>query len=120
MVGICGIAMGTLAQMLADSGYDVAGSDESVYPPMSVMLSGKGIRVMKGYRAENLSSPDLVIIGNAISRGNPEVEAVLDGRIPYVSMAQAIRMFFLTDRMWLRSPGPTAKARQPPFWRTCS
>ncbi|MCU0847498.1 MAG: Mur ligase domain-containing protein [Spirochaetes bacterium] len=110
MVGICGIAMGTLAQMLADSGYDVSGSDENVYPPMSVMLSEKGIRVMKGYRAENLSSPDLVIIGNAISRGNPEVEAVLDGRIHYVSMAQAIRTFFLSDREVVAVTGTHGKS----------
>ena len=98
MIGICGVAMGTLAGMLKDSGYAVIGSDEHVYPPMSDMLINWGVEIKRGYSADNLDNPDLVIIGNAISRGNVEAEYVLDRGIPYLSMAQALYHFFLKGK----------------------
>ncbi len=79
ILGICGTFMGGLAVIARQLGYEVSGSDQNVYPPMSTQLEEQGIRLMEGYRAENLDcKPDLVIIGNAMSRGNPEVEAVLN------------------------------------------
>ena len=77
--GICGTAMGSLAAALRDSGVEVTGSDDNVYPPMSTFLESKGVTISKGFRAENIpSDADFVVIGNAMSRGNPEVEAVLN------------------------------------------
>ena len=79
LIAIAGTGMGSLAGMLAAAGFEVTGSDQAVYPPMSVQLERWGIRVMQGYRAENLAHrPDLVIVGNAMSRGNPEIEALLE------------------------------------------
>src|SRR2546422_2606687 len=76
LVGICGTGMGSLAGLLADAGYEVRGSDEAVYPPMSTMLRDKGIRVLEGYKAEHLDDrPDLVVIGNIATRANPEAVA---------------------------------------------
>jgi UDP-N-acetylmuramate: L-alanyl-gamma-D-glutamyl-meso-diaminopimelate ligase len=98
LIGVCGVAMGTLAAMLSERGYEVSGSDDNVYPPMSDMLAGWGIDVKRGYRTENLDNPDLVIIGNVISRGNAEVEHLLNNGIPYCSMADALARFFLRDR----------------------
>jgi UDP-N-acetylmuramate: L-alanyl-gamma-D-glutamyl-meso-diaminopimelate ligase len=98
MIGICGVAMGSLAGMLKEKGYRVSGSDLHIYPPMSVMLEKWGIEVREGYRAEHVGSPDLVIVGNAVSRGNAEVEHVLNSRIPYASMAQALRELFLEGK----------------------
>lgn len=98
MIGICGVAMGSLAGMLSRRGYHVSGSDSQVYPPMSVMLKEWDIPVHQGYHERNPGFPDMVIIGNAISRGNPEVEYVLDNRIPYMSLAGALHEFFLFDR----------------------
>ncbi len=98
LIGVCGVAMGSLAGMLRKSGYQVSGSDEAVYPPMSDMLVEWGIEVSRGYREEHVGSPDLVVVGNAISRGNAEVEHVLARRIPYCSMAGALRDFFLEGK----------------------
>jgi UDP-N-acetylmuramate: L-alanyl-gamma-D-glutamyl-meso-diaminopimelate ligase len=98
MIGICGVAMGTLAGMLKNLGYDIIGSDENVYPPMSDMLVNWGIDIKRGYREDNIDSPDLVIIGNAISRGNVEVEYVLNNGITYLSMAQALYHAFLKGK----------------------
>src|SRR5262245_22114518 len=100
LIGICGTAMASLAGLLKEKGYEVCGSDEHVYPPMSTQLETIGIRLFPGYKPENLSSanPDLVIPGNAVPRGNPEVEAVLNLRLPYFSIAETIREFFLRDR----------------------
>jgi UDP-N-acetylmuramate: L-alanyl-gamma-D-glutamyl-meso-diaminopimelate ligase len=100
LLGVCGTAMASLAAMLKDRGYDVSGSDEGVYPPMSDFLARKQIRVLSGYQIANLEpEPDLAIIGNALSRGNPEVEYVLNFRVPYLSLPEAIRHFFLRDRL---------------------
>lgn len=96
--GICGVAMGTLACMLKERGWHVTGSDSGVYPPMSDVLRGAKIPVTEGFSSDNLKDADLVIIGNALSRGNPEVEAVLDSGQPYCSMAGAFYRFFLAEK----------------------
>ena len=99
LIAVAGTGMGSLAGMFAAAGFEVTGSDQAVYPPMSLQLERWGIRVMQGYRAENLTHrPDLVIVGNAMSRGNPEVEALLEGGLPYVSMPEALRLFFLRGK----------------------
>jgi UDP-N-acetylmuramate: L-alanyl-gamma-D-glutamyl-meso-diaminopimelate ligase len=96
LIGACGTAMGTLAALLKQRGHDVSGSDQHVYPPMSDFLRAEGIRLLEGYREEHVSTPlDLVVVGNAISRGNAELEAVLDRRLRYCSLPEAVRDFFL-------------------------
>jgi len=88
--------MATLAAMLKTKGFDVRGSDQNVYPPMSDFLVQQGITLMQGYRPEHISPDlDLVIVGNAISRGNPELEEVLDRKIRYCSLPEAVRDHFL-------------------------
>jgi UDP-N-acetylmuramate: L-alanyl-gamma-D-glutamyl-meso-diaminopimelate ligase len=96
LIGICGTAMATFAAMMKSRGHSVQGSDMGVYPPMSYFLVREGIAVFDGYRAEQIT-PDIdrVVIGNAISRGNPELEEVLDRRIRYCSLPEAIRDQFL-------------------------
>jgi UDP-N-acetylmuramate: L-alanyl-gamma-D-glutamyl-meso-diaminopimelate ligase len=94
--GIGGAAMTPLAGMLAASGHRVTGSDAGVYPPASTLLESLGIRWKNGFDAANLDpTPDIVVIGNALSRGNPEVETVLDNKIPYRSLPQTLEEFFL-------------------------
>ncbi len=94
--GIGGAAMAPLAGMLAESGHRVTGSDAGVYPPASTLLESLGIRWTNGFDAANLNpAPDIVVIGNALSRGNPEVEVVLDHKIPYRSLPQTLEEFFL-------------------------
>src|SRR5215470_7165371 len=96
LIGICGTAMATLAAMLKRRGLEVRGSDQSVYPPMSDFLASEGIAVENGYDASHVTSDiDFVIVGNAISRGNPELEEVLDRKIRYGSLPEAIRDHFL-------------------------
>jgi len=96
LVGICGTAMATLAAMLKAKGLDVRGSDQGIYPPMSDFLAVQGITLLEGYRAEHITADlDLVVVGNAISRGNPEVEEVLDRKIRYCSLPEAVRDQFL-------------------------
>jgi UDP-N-acetylmuramate: L-alanyl-gamma-D-glutamyl-meso-diaminopimelate ligase len=98
LIGICGTAMATLAALFRHRGFTVRGSDEHVYPPMSDFLASEGIQTFEGYSADHIdSSIDLVVIGNAISRGNPELEAVLDGKVRHVSLPEAIREHFLWD-----------------------
>src|SRR5436309_1176286 len=98
-IGICGTGMASLAAMLKESGYQVSGSDEGVYPPMSNFLADKGIQVMQGYRVENLNpEPDLAVVGNATSRGNAEVEYILNFKVPYTSFPEALKNFFLRDK----------------------
>jgi UDP-N-acetylmuramate: L-alanyl-gamma-D-glutamyl-meso-diaminopimelate ligase len=97
-MGIAGTAMGALAGMLHDAGYQVTGSDTAIYPPMSDYLDGLGIRVMKGYVASNLDhKPDLVIIGNVIRAEYEEAKAVLDRDLPYCSFPEAFGSLFLRD-----------------------
>src|SRR5215207_1487970 len=96
LIGICGTAMGTLAAMLKARGHDVRGSDQHVYPPMSDFLRQQGIILLDGYRPEHISADvDIVVVGNAISRGNVELEEVLDRKIRYCSLPEAIRDHFL-------------------------
>src|ERR1041385_5803014 len=97
-IGICGTAMATLAAMLKARGCDVSGSDHGVYPPMSDFLAREGIRVLDGFHPAHITPEiDVVVIGNAISRGNVELEEVLDRKIRYVSLPEAIRDHFLWD-----------------------
>jgi len=96
LIAICGTGMGALAGMLKEAGFEVTGSDHHVYPPMSTFLSGQGIQIAQGFGAENLSpKPDLVVVGNAVSRDNPEVKAMLDLDVPYCSLPQALNRFFI-------------------------
>jgi len=96
LIGICGTAMATLAAMLKQKGLDVRGSDQDVYPPMSDFLASEGIPTLVGYHAEHITGDlELVVVGNAISRGNPELEEVLDRKIRYCSLPEAIREYFL-------------------------
>ena len=93
--GICGTAMASAAAAMQDKGFTVTGSDQNVYPPMSTFLAGKNIPVINGYAEQNLASkPDLVVIGNAVSRGNPEVEYVLDHKLRYCSLAALLARIF--------------------------
>jgi UDP-N-acetylmuramate: L-alanyl-gamma-D-glutamyl-meso-diaminopimelate ligase len=95
-IGICGTAMGTLAAMLKRRGDDVRGSDAHVYPPMSDVLRAEGIPILDGYAEAHIDDGiDVVVVGNAISRGNPELEAVLDRSLRYVSLPEMIRDTFL-------------------------
>jgi UDP-N-acetylmuramate: L-alanyl-gamma-D-glutamyl-meso-diaminopimelate ligase len=96
LIGICGTAMATVAAMLKRKGIEVSGSDHDMYPPMSDFLAAEGIWAATGYRPEHIT-PDLdfVIVGNAISRGNLELEEVLDRKIRYYSLPEAIREHFL-------------------------
>src|ERR687898_2691753 len=96
LIGICGTAMATLAALLKRRGHDVRGSDQGIYPPMDAFLEREGIPVSIGYRSENITSDlSLVVVGNAISRGNPELEEVLDRKIRHCSLPEAIREQFL-------------------------
>jgi UDP-N-acetylmuramate: L-alanyl-gamma-D-glutamyl-meso-diaminopimelate ligase len=99
LIGICGTAMASLAGLLQLKGHRVTGSDQAAYPPMSDLLRSLGITVAEPFTEHNLDPrPDLVIVGNAISRGNPEVEAVLDQRISFTSLARVIHDEFITGR----------------------
>jgi len=99
LIGICGTAMASLAGMLRAQGHRVTGSDVAAYPPMSDQLRQMGIAIMEPYAAANLDPrPDLIVVGNAISRGNVELERVLDERIPMTSMAALIHDEFLDGR----------------------
>lgn len=96
LIAICGTGMGALAGMLKEAGFEVTGSDHHVYPPMSNFLSERGIQIAEGFRPENLYyKPDLVVIGNAVSKDNPEVEAMFEMRLPFCSLPQALNRFFI-------------------------
>ncbi len=110
ILGICGTFMGGLAVIARQLGHQVSGSDQNVYPPMSTQLQQQGIVLMDGYRAENLDAkPDLVIIGNALSRGNTEVEAVLNRGLRYVSGPQWLAEHVLQDKWVLGVAGTHGK-----------
>ncbi len=115
--GICGTAMASLAGLLQLQGHRITGSDKAAYPPMSDLLRGLGIPVMEPYAEANLEpKPDLVVIGNALSRGNPEVERVLDERIPFTSMAALLREEFLAGRESLVVAGTHGKTTTTSIW----
>ncbi len=98
-VAVCGVGTGSLAALLRQQGYRVTGSDENVYPPMSTFLEEIGIDILPGFSEDHLGEgPDLVVIGNAVSRGNPEAEAVLRRGIPYVSLPQALGRFLIDGK----------------------
>ena len=99
LMGICGTAMASLAGLLKDRGYKVTGSDQNVYPPMSIQLQNMGIEIMQGYRKENLNiRPDLVIVGNVISKNHEEAQALLASDIPYTSLPNAMGELVIADR----------------------
>src|SRR6476661_4795924 len=93
LIGICGTAMASLAGMLQQRGYEVGGSDEHVYPPMSTYLESLHIPVLEGYTKDHLLTfrPDLVVIGNVAASTNAEAAATLEMDLPYTSMPEAIR-----------------------------
>lgn len=110
ILGICGTFMGSLAQIAVKLGHRVTGSDANVYPPMSLQLEQAGIKIIEGFEPEQLSPrPDLVIIGNALSRGNSAVERVLEEGIPYTSGPQWLRQHVLQDKWVLAVAGTHGK-----------
>ncbi len=110
ILGICGTFMGSLAQLAKASGHQVSGSDTNVYPPMSAQLEKAGIELTEGYDPAQFNPlPDLVVIGNALSRGNPAVEYVLDNRIPYTSGPQWLGDYFLREKWVLAVAGTHGK-----------
>ena len=99
LMGICGTAMASLAGLLKERGFSVTGSDQNVYPPMSTQLADLGIAIMQGYQAENLDpAPDLVIVGNVITRKHEEAVALLASDIPYTSLPEAMGQFVIDHR----------------------
>src|SRR3954471_21280762 len=110
LIGIGGTAMASLAGLLKAAGHTVTGSDQNVYPPMSTGLQEMGISYNQGYRPENLSpKPDIVIVGNAISRGNPELEEVLIRKLRYTSAAATIKEEFIWGHHSLAVAGTHGK-----------
>ena len=110
LIAVCGVGMASLAGLLKSRGYRITGSDQNVYPPMSHYLAEIGIDVLTGYRAEHLvPRPDLVVIGNAISRGNPEAEAVISESLSYISFPQALGEFLIGPRRSLVIAGTHGK-----------
>src|SRR5436309_464188 len=109
-VGICGTAMASAAAAMQERGFQVTGSDQNVYPPMSTFLAERKIPVLGGYAERNLAhKPDLVVIGNAISRGNPEAECVLDHKLRYCSLPELLKEFFIRGKRSLVVTGTHGK-----------
>src|SRR2546423_3977170 len=109
-VGICGTAMASAAAAMQEKGVKVTGSDQNVYPPMSTFLAERKIEVLSGYAEQHLShKPDLVVIVNAISRGNPEAEYVLDHKLPYCSLPELLKHFFIRGKRSLVVTGTHGK-----------
>ncbi len=110
LIAVCGVGMASLAGLLQSRSYRVTGSDQNVYPPMSNYLADIGIDVLTGYRSEHLvPRPDLVVVGNAISRGNPEAEAVISQNLSYISFPQALGEFLIGPRRSLVIAGTHGK-----------
>jgi len=110
LMAVCGTAMGALASMLKDMGYAVTGSDQNVYPPMSHFLVQKGIVLNEGFSGENIRyEPDLVVVGNAVSRDNPEVEMMNRMGISYCSMPQAVNHFIVAGKKSILITGTHGK-----------
>lgn len=110
ILGICGTFMGGIALLARSLGHTVSGSDANVYPPMSTQLEAAGIRLQEGYKTEHLQpAPDQVVVGNAMSRGNPAVEAMLDQGIPYTSGPQWLAEHVLQGRWVLAVAGTHGK-----------
>jgi UDP-N-acetylmuramate: L-alanyl-gamma-D-glutamyl-meso-diaminopimelate ligase len=114
LTGICGTAMASLAGLLQLQGHRITGSDSAAYPPMSDLLRSLGIPILEPYAESNLNpAPDLVVIGNALSRGNPEIEYVLDKRIAFVSLPALLHTEFLAGRESLVIAGTHGKPPPP-------
>src|SRR5215204_4625963 len=110
LIGICGTAMASLAGMLQVRGHKVTGSDQNVYPPMSTQLEELGIEILNGYRAENADiGADCTVVGNAISRGNAELEEVLNRKLLYRSQAEIVKEEFIRGRRSLVVAGTHGK-----------
>jgi len=110
LIAVCGTGMGALAGMLKEAGFEVTGSDHHVYPPMSTFLSERGIRIAEGFRPENLSHrPDLVVVGNAVSKDNLEVVRMFEMDLPYCSLPQALNRFFIHGKAALTVVGTHGK-----------
>ncbi|MCU7828223.1 MAG: UDP-N-acetylmuramate:L-alanyl-gamma-D-glutamyl-meso-diaminopimelate ligase [Candidatus Thiodiazotropha sp. (ex Myrtea sp. 'scaly one' KF741663)] len=110
ILGICGTFMGGIALLARAMGHQVSGSDANVYPPMSTQLEEAGIELMEGYRAEHLEpAPDVVVVGNAMSRGNPAVEYMLNRGLPYTSGPEWLAEHVLQDRWVLAVAGTHGK-----------
>src|SRR5215470_7677993 len=110
LIGVCGTAMASLAGMLKQRGHRVTGSDAAAYPPMSDFLRELGVPVAQPFDAKNLEpTPDLVVVGNAISRGNAELEHILDHRIPFCSLPQLLHDEFLLGKEVPEIAGQEAK-----------
>jgi UDP-N-acetylmuramate: L-alanyl-gamma-D-glutamyl-meso-diaminopimelate ligase len=108
--GICGTAMASVAAAMKEKGFVITGSDQNVYPPMSTFLAERQIPVTEGFAEQNLAhKPDLVVIGNALSRGNPEVEVVLERRMRYCSLPEVLKEFFLRGKRSLVVSGTHGK-----------
>lgn len=97
-LGICGTAMGSVAAAMKDRGFEVSGQDDKVYPPMSTFLESKRIRIIPGFRPEDIPAADVIVVGNAMTRGNPAVEAVLNRKLYYLSLPETLKQFFLRGR----------------------
>ncbi len=110
LIGICGTAMASLAGMLQARGHKVTGSDQNVYPPMSTQLESLGIEILTGYKGENADvGADVTVVGNAISRGNPELEEVLNRKLLYRSQAEIVKEEFIRGRRSLVVAGTHGK-----------
>jgi UDP-N-acetylmuramate: L-alanyl-gamma-D-glutamyl-meso-diaminopimelate ligase len=110
IIGICGTAMGSLAAMLKESGYEVRGSDAMAYPPMSDWLAERGIGIMQGYKEENLDwGPDLVVVGNVSRATYADAVVTRERGLPYVSLPEALRHFFMRDKRNLVVTGTHGK-----------
>ncbi len=120
IMGICGTGMAALAGMLKKSGYEITGSDKSVYPPMSIFLEEIGITAHDGYGGQNLAPrPDLVIVGNVITKINPEAQALAEAKIPYLSFPQALAHFFIQSRTSLVVTGTHGKTTTSSLLASC-
>jgi len=109
-LGVCGTAMGSVATAIRDLGFTVSGSDDNIYPPMSTFLESKGIEISHGFRPENIPvDVDLVVIGNAMVRGNPELESVLNRKLLYQSLPETLKSFFLQGKTNLIVTGTHGK-----------
>lgn len=109
-VGVCGTAMGSVAAAMKNRGYRVTGSDENVYPPMSTFLESQGVEITAGFSADHIpQDTDVIVIGNAVSRGNEEAEAALDRKLLYVSLPEVLKEHFLRGRRNLVMSGTHGK-----------
>jgi UDP-N-acetylmuramate: L-alanyl-gamma-D-glutamyl-meso-diaminopimelate ligase len=110
LIAICGTGMGALACMLKEQGFEVSGSDQKIYPPMSDFLTDRGIPIMDGFKPEHISRGlDLVIVGNAVSRDNPEIRKMNQMGLPFCSMPQALNRFVVADKKALLIAGTHGK-----------